>query len=97
MPAEQTCHMYIVRCSDGSLYVGSTEDVAGRVRTHNTARGPMFTRIRLPVKFVYSEPFATMADARQREIQIKKWSRAKKEALINGHRAALKRLSRRRT
>jgi len=97
MPAEQTYHVYIVRCADRSLYVGSTEDLAGRVRTHNTGHGPIFTRIRLPVELVYSEPFPTRSEARVREIQVKKWSHAKKQALIAGDKAVLTRLSKRRT
>lgn len=97
MADEQTFHMYILRCADGNLYVGSTEDILSRLHVHNTGRGPLFTRIRLPVELVHSEPYATFSDARVREIQVKKWSRAKKEALVAGDQAELKRLSKRRT
>jgi len=89
--------VYILRCVDGTYYVGSTSDVADRVATHNEGRGPRFTNCRLPTTLVYTEPFGTMAQARSREIQIKKWSRAKKEALIEGAMDRLHRLSRRRT
>ena len=89
--------MYILRCNDGIFYVGSTGNLHDRLQVHNTGRGPMFTRIRLPVELVYSEPFTSFSDARLREIQIKKWSHEKKEALIAGDMAALKRLSKRRT
>ena len=78
-------HAYILRCADGSYYAGATSDLAGRVETHNAGRGPRFTACRRPLALVYSEPFHSMEEARQREIQIKKWSRAKKEALIAGH------------
>ena len=96
MAASRAYHMYIVRCSGGRLYIGSTENLAQRVNTHNSGRGPVFTRIRLPVQLMYSEPFPTMAEARQREIQIKKWSRTKKEALITGDQRELKNLRKRR-
>jgi len=91
------CSLYILRCADGSYYVGSTTDVTERVQAHNAGRGPRFTACRRPVALVHSEPFDTMDQARQREIQIKKWSRAKKEALIAGHMQRLHDLSRRRT
>ena len=87
--------VYILRCVDGTYYVGSTTDVAARVAAHNAGRGPRFTACRRPVMLVYSDPFDTIDQARQREIQIKKWSRGKKEALIAGDKAALHGLSRR--
>jgi putative endonuclease len=96
MAAEQGYHMYIVRCSDGSLYVDCTRDLVQRIETHNSGRGPIFTRSRLPVELVYSEPFPCMSEARQREVQIKKWSHAKKVALIAAGKTTLKRLSQRR-
>ena len=76
--------VYILVCADGAYYVGSTTDVPARVATHNAGRGPRFTACRRPVILVYSEPFGTMDQARKREIQIKKWSRTQKEALIAG-------------
>lgn len=88
--------MYILRCADGAYYVGSTSDLPGRVEVHNTGRGPRFTTCRRPVTLVYSESFASMAEARGREVQIKKWSRQKKEALMHGDMARLHALSRRR-
>jgi len=77
-------------------YVGSTSDVPARIEVHNAGRGPRFTACRRPVALVYVEPFDTMDQARHREIQIKKWSRAKKEALIAGNLDMLHSLSRRR-
>ena len=88
--------VYIVRCADGTYYVGSATDLAARIDAHNAGQGPRFTACRRPVALVYSEPFDAMAQARQREIQIKKWSRAKKEALITGDKLRLHNLSRRR-
>ena len=85
-------YFYILRCADGSLYVGQAASLDGRVRVHNAGRGPVFTRARRPVVLVYSEPYDTRAAAMNREHQVKRWSRAKKEALVRGDIAALKRL-----
>ena len=88
--------VYILRCADGTYYVGSASGLGTRVQTHNTGLGLRFTACRRPVVLVYSESFDTMDSARQREIQLKKWSRAKKEAPIAGSLDALHNLSRRR-
>jgi predicted GIY-YIG superfamily endonuclease len=90
------CYVYILCCADGRYDVGSTTDVAQRVVTHNAGSGPRFTACRRPVILVYTEAFDSMDQARQREIQVKKWSRAKKEALIRGDTELLHTLSRRR-
>jgi len=89
--------VYILRCADGTYYVGSTTDVPARVAAHNAGRGPRFTACRRPVTLAHTESFQTMDQARKRETQIKKWSRAKKEALVRGNLAMLHSLSRRRT
>jgi putative endonuclease len=73
--------VYIVRCSDGTLYTGWAVDVAARVKAHNAGRGAKYTRMRLPVKLVYSEELPTRAEAMKRERQIKRYPRAKKLAL----------------
>ena len=80
----QPFSVYILRCADGTYDIRSTADVAARLETHNAGLGPRFTACRRPVTLVYAEPVGTMSQARQREIQIKKWSRAKKAALIDG-------------
>jgi putative endonuclease len=85
----------MLRCADGTYYVGSTTDVTARVEAHNAARGPRFTACRRPVTLMHVEPFDIMEKARQREIQIKKWSRAKKEALIADDVTRLHELARR--
>lgn len=95
-PGVSQFFVYILRCADGAYYVGSTSDLPARVLTHNSGSGPAFTACRRPVVLAYSEPMDTMESARQREIQLKKWSRAKKEALIPGSYDALHDLSRRR-
>lgn len=75
--------VYILKCADDTLYVGSTNDLAKRVIQHNTAKaGAHYTKIRRPVKLVYSEIVKTFIKARRREAEIKSWSREKKIALI---------------
>ena len=77
-------HVYIIQCSDNSLYTGVTTDVSRRVKAHNEKSGGSYTRIRAPVKLVYQEPQPDQSSALKREAQIKKWSRAKKLARIKG-------------
>ncbi|MDP3041639.1 MAG: GIY-YIG nuclease family protein [Candidatus Omnitrophota bacterium] len=77
-------YVYIIRCSDNSLYTGVTTDVPRRVNAHNQKSGGSYTRIRTPVKLVYQESHPTQSSALKREAQIKNWSRAKKLALIKG-------------
>jgi putative endonuclease len=76
--------VYILSCSDGTLYVGSTSDLVERERVHNEGRGPKYTAVRTPVRVVYSEAHESRAAAQNREAQIKRWSRAKKTASIDG-------------
>ena len=74
---------YILRCADNTLYVGCTNDLEKRLHQHNTSkRGAHYTKIRRPVTLVYSEQFATLAEARKREGALKRLSREKKLALI---------------
>ncbi len=75
---------YIVRCSDGTLYTGYSRDLQKRLAQHNAGLGAVYTRGRRPVCLVYAEAFPTQREAMQRECRLKKWSRAKKEALIAG-------------
>ena len=76
--------VYIVRCSDGSLYTGYTRDPKEREKAHNTGRGAKYTLGRRPVSLVYSQEFDTVGEALKREHQLKRWPRAKKEALVAG-------------
>jgi predicted GIY-YIG superfamily endonuclease len=92
----QTYHFYILKCSDGSYYVGSATNLDDRVDRHNQGRGSSYTAKRRPVQLVYHEKLGSLDDAMKRERQLKKWSRAKKEALINGELETLKRLSKNR-
>jgi predicted GIY-YIG superfamily endonuclease len=66
----------------GKLYIGITENLENRLQYHNTKRGALFTKSEHKFSIVFSEQYPTLAEARQREIQIKKWSRGKKEMLI---------------
>ena len=95
-PGNSPCFVYILRCSDGSYYVGSTTEVVEREQTHNDGHGAEYTATRRPVRMVYSEAHESWPAARKREAQIKGWSRAKKKALIEGNRSRLHVLARRR-
>jgi predicted GIY-YIG superfamily endonuclease len=87
---------YLLRCSDGSLYAGSTSDLQAQVGRHNAGLAATWTKARLPVELVYFEEFSTKDQALSRERQWKGWTYAKKEALIAGDVAQLKTLSKRR-
>jgi putative endonuclease len=89
----QTYHFYILKCSDGSYYVGSAANLEDRVNRHNQGRGSSYTFKKRPVQLVYCEKSGSLDDAMKRERQVKKWSRAKKEALIRGEIEILKKLS----
>ena len=75
---------YILLCSDGSYYTGSTDELDNRIAEHQNGEGCEWTRKRLPVEFVWRQEFPTRDEAQAAEHQIKKWTRAKKEALISG-------------
>jgi predicted GIY-YIG superfamily endonuclease len=89
--------VYILRCSDGTLYIGSTDKLDARVKTHNDGRGARYTAARRPVTLVYSEESGSRSAAEVRERQVKRWTNAKKEALVAGNLAHVHRLARRRT
>ena len=82
--------VYIVRCSDGTLYTGVARDPQARVKVHNSGKGAKYTRGRMPVRLVYVEPCESLGAALKRERQLKPLSRAKKEALIARNLVALK-------
>ncbi len=73
---------YILRCADGSLYTGWTNDPEARLKSHNAGRGSKYTRSRLPVELVYCEPFETREAAMSREWHVKRLSREEKLNLI---------------
>ncbi len=95
--AADSFFVYIVRCCDDTLYIGHTFNVSDRVSAHNEGRGALWTACRRPVFLVYQEKHSSQGDAIARERQLKRWTHAKKMALINGDLAKLKSLAKRRT
>lgn len=86
-------HVYILKCGNGSYYVGHTHDLNQRIDRHGKKQGARHTVQNSVVDLLYHEKFSTKADAIRRELQIKRWSRVKKEALIHGDLDKLRRLS----
>jgi putative endonuclease len=85
--------MYIILCSNGEYYVGSTENLEQRLKDHQAGRGCAYTKANRPVQLVYKEVYQTREQAYKRERQIHNWSHAKKDALIKGDIELLKTLS----
>ena len=81
--------MYILKCSDGSYYVGSTTNLELRIQEHNDGNGSIYTAKRRPVELVFTAEFANIEEAYQAEKRVQGWSRAKREALIRGDYAQL--------
>lgn len=84
--------VYILRCADGTFYVGETGNLLQRLQQHNKGCASAHTATRRPVRIAYAEELADREAALARERQLKRWSRAKKAALIVGDPVALKRL-----
>lgn len=78
-----TWYVYIVCCSDNSLYTGITNNLERRINAHNSSKGAKYTRGRTPVVLVYAEQVGNKSQALKREIDIKKLSKAEKLELIN--------------
>jgi putative endonuclease len=76
-------YVYILKCKDGSLYTGYTNNLERRIKTHNNGKGAKYTRCRLPVELVYYESYETKSDAMKREYCIKQMSREVKVKLIS--------------
>jgi putative endonuclease len=74
--------VYLVKCVDGSLYCGISNDVEARITTHNAGKGSKYTRSRLPVELVYKEPQTDKIAAMQREYVVKSMHRSIKLKLI---------------
>lgn len=79
---EKTYYAYIALCSDGTYYVGYTDDVKKREKAHNLAKGAKYTRSRLPVSIVYFEECEDKSAAMSREWHLKKLTRAQKDELV---------------
>ena len=75
--------VYILKCSDNTLYTGWTTDLSRRIQTHNEGKGAKYTRARLPVELVYFEQLNNKSDALKREYAIKQLTRKNKLELIN--------------
>ena len=86
--------MYMLRCSDGSYYVGSARDLDARMQQHAAGEVGAYTSRRMPVELVYVQEFGSVAEAFAAEKQVQGWSRAKREALIRGQQHRLPELSR---
>ena len=76
-------YTYIVKCSDGSLYTGWTNDLEKRIRAHNEGKGAKYTKSRRPVVLAYYEEFQTKEEAMRREWEIKQMSRQTKMRMIS--------------
>jgi putative endonuclease len=89
-----TYFIYILLCSDNSYYIGFTNNLEERVLQHqNGVNSSSYTYKKRPIHLIYSEEFIDVKQAIEREKQLKKWSRVKKEALINNDLVKLKNLS----
>lgn len=78
-----TWYVYLVRCSDNSLYCGITNNLESRIATHNLGKGSKYCRSRLPVKLVYHESSENRSTASVQEYQIKQLSKSCKEDLVS--------------
>lgn len=74
--------VYVLLCSDGSYYTGHTDDIEKRIPQHNNGEGGFYTSHRLPIQLVFLQEFNGRDEALIAELKVKKWSTAKKKALI---------------
>ena len=89
-----TGFVYMLRCADGSTYVGSTRDLHARLHQHQLGLGAAYTRTRLPVELIWHEEYAKVSEAFAREKQVQGWGRAKRLALASGDYEGLPALAR---
>lgn len=90
-------YLYVLRCADNSYYVGTTrKSLEERLEEHNAGLHGGYTATRRPVEMIFAQYFETITDAISAERQVKGWSRAKKEAMINGEWNRLPELAKRR-
>ncbi len=75
--------VYMLHCADGTLYTGIAKDLTARVATHNAGKGAKYTRRRLPVRLVWSEPTENRSTASKREYAVKQLNRRQKLALVS--------------
>lgn len=86
--------VYMLRCCDGSLYTGATNDLPARLKRHQAGKGAAYTRSRLPVRLVFSEPAADRSGALRREAALKRLTRDEKLALVSNRRRRVRRRTR---
>ena len=86
--AAQDWMVYVVRCADETWYTGIAKDLTARLADHNAGRGAKYTKGRLPVALIYSEPASDRSEASRREHAIKRMPKAQKQALVSGGRRA---------
>jgi predicted GIY-YIG superfamily endonuclease len=86
--------IYLLRCRDGSYYTGHTDDLERRIAEHDCGTIPCYTHDRRPLHMMFSQDFAPREEALAMERRLKGWSRAKKEALIDGDWEMINRLGR---
>ena len=82
-------YTYMLKCSDGTLYTGWTNDLEKRVGAHNSGKGAKYTKARRPVELAYYEEFETKEQAMKREYAIKQLGRKEKQKLIAGKKVKL--------
>ena len=86
--------VYILRTLDDTLYIGVSGSLRQRIGSHNRGKGAEWIKAHRGARLVYAEPHAALSSARRRESQLKRWTRAKKEALIVGDLITLNKFSR---
>lgn len=84
---------YILRLRSGTLYPGATKNLEERYKAHLAGKVCRTTKLDPPIAVAYTEEFKTFVEARRREAQVKRWTRAKKEGLVSGDMTKLKELS----
>lgn len=78
-------YVYLLKCSDNSLYCGITTDIERRLKEHNSGSGSKYTRSRLPAKLVYSKTYNSRSEASKEEYRIKQLPKSKKEILVSNY------------
>ena len=85
MPKPKTKYwLYIIECRNGTYYTGTTSNLEERWKAHTDGSGSNYTRKHPPKKLVFVKEFRSIYEARERELQVRKWSQEKKNKLISG-------------
>jgi len=93
MSETASCYLYILLCADDSYYIGCAKNLNVRLKEHSLGRASHYTAARLPIRLVFFEEHQSFGKAKIREHQLKRWSCAKKAALIEGDKDRLRNLS----